>query len=142
LALTLQFLTDRGKATNMVQRMTFREWAMHLSAKVRGEWFQVIMQEVRFGVRTLVKSRGIAAALILTLALGIGANTAIFSVVDAVLLRPIPYKNPARLLWVTQQALHSRIRLWSAFLLCITIYSGLGTENRVKHNTECLPKGN
>jgi hypothetical protein len=102
---------------------------MHLSAKVRGEWFQVIMQEVRFGVRTLVKSRGIAAALILTLALGIGANTAIFSVVDAVLLRPIPYKNPARL-------------LWSAFLLCITIYSGLGTENRVKHNTECLPKGN
>jgi putative ABC transport system permease protein len=87
----------------MVERMIFREWAMHLSAKMRGEWLHEIMQDVRFGVRTLGKSRGIAAALILTLALGIGANTAIFSVVDAALLKPIPYKNPSRLLWVTLQ---------------------------------------
>jgi predicted permease len=67
-------------------------------------WVESIRQDVRFAARTLQKSPGFALAAIGTLALGIGASTSIFSVADAVLLRPLPYPNPEQIVRVWEQA--------------------------------------
>ena len=63
-------------------------------------WFEQLLQDVRFGARTLRKSPGFAAATVLTLALATGATTAIFSIVNGVLLRPLPFKDPDNLVQV------------------------------------------
>jgi predicted permease len=63
-------------------------------------WVETLWQDVRYGARTLRKDPGFAAIVILTLALGIGATTAIFSLVNAVLIRSLPYGDPERLVYI------------------------------------------
>ena len=65
-----------------------------------GAAFEVLAQDVRYGARALARNPGFTAAAVLALALGIGATTAILGVVDAVLLRPLPYADAARLVTV------------------------------------------
>src|SRR5215213_8222196 len=74
-----------------------------------GGLMETFMQDVRYGVRVLAKNKGFTAVAVLTLALGIGANTAIFSVVNDLLLRPLPYSDAERvvMLWeVTPSGRH------------------------------------
>src|ERR1700741_3337849 len=72
------------------------------------------IQDLRYGVRLMAKKPGFTLVAVITLALGIGANTAIFSVINAVLLRSLPFPEPDRLLVLAEKA-HDGNRMGAAY---------------------------
>src|SRR5689334_19747424 len=68
-----------------------------------------LLQDFRFAARTLVKSPGFAIVAVLCIAIGIGANTTIFSVINAMLLRPFPYADPERIVSVRETQVKNNI---------------------------------
>jgi hypothetical protein len=74
---------------SVVQEDTRTVWAW--------AWLEALRRDVGYAARMLRRSPGVAAAIVVTVALAVGGNTAIFSIVNAVLLRPLPYQDPDRL---------------------------------------------
>ena len=113
LAFHIDMLTEqhvrRGLPPADARRLALREFGRVDGVKeaVRDSWLsralETLLQDARYGVRNLRRTPGFAVVVVLTMALGIGANTAIFSVINGVLLRPLPYGDPERLVALRQQ---------------------------------------
>src|SRR5215469_1425229 len=103
----------------------------------------MMRNEIRFAIRSLVRDRGFALMVILSLAVGIGANTAIFSLVNGVLLRPLPYPDSGRLIAATiyaprfmqsYPALPVSIGFFEAWRKQLTSFESLGISQSAAFN--------
>ncbi len=159
LALSIQERIERGEDPEAARLAALREFGYIPAVResMRRVWYsrwydaaEALVRDIRFAFRSLLRSRGLAATIVVTLALGIGANAAIFSVVRGVLLLPLVNRDEDRLLYIRQSApgigqenmtfsipeindLKSRVTSVSAFGDFSTIdfiMTGLGTEPR------------
>jgi putative ABC transport system permease protein len=90
-------------------------------------WLELLVRDVRHGVRTLMRTPGFAAIAILVIALGIGANVAMFTVVHSVLLKPLPFQNPERLFRLYE---HSSDDMFAFNIVAGGVYAEWKTQNR------------
>jgi len=114
LALAIQERIDRGEDPKAARLAAIKEFGNVLLTREsiqrvwRPGWFdaaEALVRDMRFALRSLLRARGLTFAVVVTLALGIGANAAIFSVVRTVLLRPLVNRDPERLIYIRQTAL-------------------------------------
>jgi putative ABC transport system permease protein len=135
LALAEREAVESGQSPKDAQAAAHKEFGnVGLTAEVTRDawgwnWLVELLQDIRYGVRNMLRTPGFALVTVLTLALGIGANTAIFSVVDAVLFRALPYRHAGRLVWATNFASEQKQTLVFA-----DEYAGWRTQNHVFEN--------
>src|SRR5262245_218222 len=113
LALAVKERVDRGEDPEAARRAALREFGYVGSVResMRRIWYSrwydavtALGRDMRIGLRSLLRAKGLAATVVATLALGIGANAAIFSVVRGVLLRPLVNRGEDRLVYIRQSA--------------------------------------
>ena len=113
LAIEIQQRIDRGESAGQARINALRQFGYvpRMRDEMRrvwyGRWYDVaeaLAQDLRVGLRSLLRAKGLAATVVITLALGIGANAAIFSVVRGVLMRPLVNRGEDRLIYIKQSA--------------------------------------
>src|SRR5687767_5151858 len=92
----------RGESRATAERAARREFGnvthiKEVTREVRGLWLERLVQDVRYGARALRRTPAFTIVAVLTLALAIGANSAVFTMVNSVLLKPLPFRDPERL---------------------------------------------
>src|SRR6185436_10976850 len=113
LALEIQQRIDRGEDPEAARLNALRQFGYlpQLRDEMRRVWYsrwydmaEALVQDMRVGLRSLLRAKGLAVTVVITLALGIGANAAIFSVVRGVLMRPLVNRGEDRLIYIGESA--------------------------------------
>jgi len=114
-------LMERGMTQEQAEQTARREFGniTRIEERSREVWqwpkLESVLADIRFALRQLVKSPGFTVTAVLTLALGIGANIAVFSVVDAVLVKPLPYRDANRLVMIAETLPKERVPAFDTY---------------------------
>src|SRR6185503_18560916 len=130
---------DEARRQALIKFGGRERWKSEARDEYRGKLFEGLRKDFVFALRSLRQHRGFALTAMLTLALGIGASTAIFSVVNAVLLRSLPYRDADRLALVWGDM---RARKVTDFLFSSGNYKDLREQNTVFEDLAALSPGN